>query len=254
MPVVKKVVKKAAAPEAKKPVAKKAEVKKTVVKKAAPEVKKASVAKKPVAKKAEVKKGYSFGKKKVASNDFKIIPGKQATQEMFIAELQKRLLQDNFEDVTKLVAKKISDNVFQTLAFIIKENRCPFNIPNLGYVAQRHIVGRTTHPPMSEHASLILPHDVAKMTIPLDEDFVKAGDITENNTFVTLEGEEYDLEEILGKKKEEEVAEEEEATEEEAEEEEVAEEEEATEEEAEEEEEEESEEEEEEEDLFDDED
>jgi len=226
MAVTKKpVVKKAVAPkatEAPKKVVKKAEApapaKKAVAKKAV-----AAPAKKTVAKAAPAK---TAGKKFLAkanktSDSFKLVEGKQATQDAFIALFHKKLTALNYGEITKEEVKQIQKAYSETLKEVT--NLCSFQDTTAGiFYARREIEARVTNPPKAADGlqTLMLKHYELKVRKVLaNEDEIKfSGTVSEEdpNVFITVDGQEININDTTASAPVAEEADEEEEVEEEA--------------------------------------
>lgn len=202
MAVTKKpVVKKAVAPkatEAPKKVVKKAEApaKKAVAKKAVPAPAKKAVAKTAPAKATTGKKFLAKANK--TSDSFKLVEGKQATQDAFIALFHKKLTALNYGEITKEEVKQIQKAYSETLKEVT--NLCSFQDTTAGiFYARREIEARVTNPPKAADGlqTLMLKHYELKVRKVLaNEDEIKfSGTVSEDdpNVFITVDGQEINI-------------------------------------------------------------
>jgi len=239
MAVTKKVVKKATTEEPKKAVvAKKAEApapapKKAVVAKKAEPAKKAVAPKKAEPEKKTGKKVLSLSKKTSSNDNFKLVEGKQATQDQYISILHKKLVALGYDAITKEDVRKIQKANSETLKEVT--NLCSFQDTTAGiFYARREIDARVTAPPKAADGlqTLMLKHYELKVRKVLaDEDSIKfSGTLSDDGTtFITTEGKKIKVDTVAPATSSKEEAEEEEEVDEEVEEtEEVEEEEEET--------------------------
>ena len=209
------VVKKEAEAPAKKVVAKKA-VAEAPAKKVAP--KKAEPAKKVAPKKeapAKTGKKTLTTKANKTSDSFKLVEGKQATQDAFINILYNKLTKDlGYDAITKEDVKKIHKACSETLKEVT--NLCSFQDTTAGiYYARRVIEARVTNPPKANDGlqTLMLKHYELKVRKVLanEEEIKFSGTVSEDDPtiFITTDGKEIKINDELEPEEEVEVDEEE---------------------------------------------